>query len=308
MVSLLCSICGTRPALPTMKYCNTLVRWGSPSNYAYDLSNPSKTKEELNDASVIFNLLLLGDPAPLDASVLFSERYDRFRAVRFLPRALELRPDLVNALGIIPMRRILGGKNYSAKGNLLHWLVLHSSELNSRYVDEPLVQKHEIMLVLSAMRLLISLGIAIDSSAEATEHNQPVTPLAFAVQLQFCEGVDLLLDARADPNATCAIDLHAYPTVTIRGSVLMKAAQCLLLPSFKSLIKASANVNDTTSHGHTALTMLLQHRTHTHYTSPWTSYLGGESASPGTQQMLKLLIDSSADCNCALSSGVISIF
>ena len=293
-----------------MKYCNTLVRWGSHSNYAYDLSNPSKTKEELNDASVIFNLLLLGDPALLDASVLFSERYDRFRAVRFLPRALELRPDLVNALGKIPMRRILGGKNYSEKGNLLHWLVLHSSELNSRYVDEPLVQKREIMLVLSAMRLLISLGIEIDSSAEATEHNQPVTPLAFAVQLQFCEGVDLLLDARADPNATCAIDLDAYPTVTMRGCVLMKAAQCLLLPSVKSLIKASANVNDTTSHGHTALTMLLQHRKWGGgYTSPWTSYLGeGESASLGTQQMLKLLIDSSADCNCALSSGVISIF
>jgi hypothetical protein len=263
----------------------------------YELDEPSvfarSQKPELkrieDDALKVFNEVLLRGSALLDSSVLFCDMYDRFRAIRFLPRALQLRSDLVRACGWVWFDTL----GHSKRGTLLHWLISHAEWLRRQ---GPSAQT-EIELCLSTMRVLISIGLPVDwcgDDAEDDHHGHfdrlreecSVTALAAAVQSRFHEGVVLLLEARADPNSKCFI-YNRYNSC-LQGSVLMHAAFDHSIPDIKSLIKSSANVKEVGRSGHTALTMLLQ------------SLQVNSSAS---LEALKLLISASADCNVILPDG-----
>jgi hypothetical protein len=82
--------------------------------------------------------------------------WGRFRAIRFLPRALQLRPDLVHC------RALLNFDNATRNvcGTLLHWIVAHAGCWVIPCDDET---KSETNLCLAVMGQLISLGVEVDA-------------------------------------------------------------------------------------------------------------------------------------------------
>jgi ankyrin repeat protein len=203
-----------------------------------------------------------------------------FRAIRFLPRALQLCPDLVRSHGVLNFYRMT-----SWTGTLLHWIVAHTGQSHFPPRGAPRNRdpesESEIETCLTIMRQLISLGVEVDwrAPADASPRFQP-TALAIAVEHGFSEAVALLLQAGADPNSLGLGFNHRLQDCTL----LMHACHRYSIPCMKALIAASANVNAVVG-GRTALTVLLHN--------------DGGDASP---QALRLLIQASADCN-ALADG-----
>jgi len=154
------------------------------------------------------------------------------------------------------------------------------------------------------MRRLISLGVDVDCPTkwshkknklgnedeeyEADDENTlPQTPLGVAVQHHCFDVVQLLLQARADPNVPICLSGHecGLAQTSSAYTMLMHAAYSHNICIMKALIQASANVNACIEDGSTALTKALQRQ------------------SAESVQALRLLIEASADCNVMLSSG-----
>jgi ankyrin repeat protein len=283
------------------------VWWGSSQN----LPNAVWTAKE-EDAIEIFAELMRRNPEALDANTLFSGDNDRFRAIRLLPSVLALRPDLAHARGSVSLG------DDEKLGSLLHWVIGHAGWVrqccdcdhftySNMFQSGKSTVKHELKLCLSVMSKLISLGVAIDSINDQQDGNNDGdhqdhvlcrsnlvaggakrwgSAIAAAATCGFHEGVVLLLEAGADANSRCSVnmDCNWYHEC----SVLMHAAYQGSLPIMKALINASANVNTTAHGGHTALTMLLRSRS---------------INSDVSLQAFKLLIDASADCNAVLPDG-----
>jgi ankyrin repeat protein len=245
--------------------------------------------------------------AQVDLSRIF-ERPPRCSILaRFIDLLLDMRPEFVRSLRVpnfpVPQfsYRYIA---HSMRGTLLH-LIVGRHVLNGRSAAGPQCDANSQCASLSLMRRLISLGADVDCPTkwshelgdedeeyeedDEDEENTPLpqTPLGIAVQHHCFDVVQLLLQARADPNVPICLSGHecGLAQTSSAYTMLMHAAYSHNICIMKALIQASANVNACIEEGSTALTQALQRQ------------------SAESVQALRLLIEASADCNVMLSSG-----